>query len=84
MSPNIPTPKEMLAASRDMVKVYVDLLASRLRTTKQYGGRFIVDRHGVPAVHQTAVAREFEICGWAVNWTEDQREGESVTFTARP
>lgn len=85
MNPNIPTPKEMLAASRDFVKGYVDQLAIRLRMTKDYGGRFVVvEKHGVPVGLQTAVAREFESCGWAVNWTDGQLEGEFVTFTARP
>lgn len=78
----IPTPQELVRDQAPIVQRHVDLLAEKLRATKTYGGRYIIDRHGVPYEHQTAVAAEFRKAGWAVKWTDDQRDGTSVEFTA--
>jgi len=79
---SIPTPQDLIRDQAPIVQRHVDLLAERLRATKPYGARFIVDNHGVPYEYQKAVAAEFVKHGWDVAWHNDQRDGSSVSFTA--
>lgn len=81
---NIPTPQELAREQGPIVQRHIDLLAEKLRVTKQYGGSYSVDRHGVPCEHQKAVAAAFKERGWAVKWHDSQIEGTSVEFTKAP
>lgn len=78
----IPTPQELAREQAPIVQRHIDLLAEKLRTTTPYGTRYLIEKHGVPYEYQTAVAAAFVKRGWAVKWTDDQRDGTFVEFTA--
>ena len=79
----IPTPQELAREQSPIVQRHIDLLAEKLRATKQLGGSYSIEKHGVPCEHHKAVAAAFEKRGWAVKWHDSQYDGTSVEFTAR-
>lgn len=82
----IPTPQELALAQSQVagpiVQRHVELLAERLKSTKPYGGSYVIDKPGVAAEHQKAVVAEFVARGWAAEFVDNQYEGMSFVLKA--